>query len=414
LRSNQYARNYTQVTILSKAIDSLNQKYVYTQQVERFTPAYTAGNFTSLANYTKSTEIFRIGRLDSPTYTKPLCQIVTNPSPTNYCFDSLATAYGNRKTWKHEFDNNRFSTGKTHYAVGLGLTLDLLNSEQPNTEQSYKMTFYNKNGQIWGERSDVFNTPRVLCQPLTMREVYDFDEGDVFIYKHHLYRIPGGQDTLYERQTVVKKTLFLPDSMVYTLKKESIYASALGQMTLKTDIFVVKNLDSSVVYNIKGNFQEYRYVKDVCQTFCNTTRKIYGRQLYSDRLLDFGSYNYYGRGIGLTYFDISAIVPDSKSLIYFKKSAETCGTPPPFPTSIPPSVFDPKIQFFPNPTHDVLNIGTDLSVFDIKISNLSGQIVLKSANTTAINIGNLPNGLYFLQVFEGNILRGVNKFVVQH
>ena len=104
----------------------------------------------------------------------------------------------------------------------------------------------------------------------------------------------------------------------------------------------------------------------------------------SDRLVDFGSYNYYGRGIGLTYFDASSISPNTRSLFYFKKGAETCGTPISFPTSIKtPSVFNPKIKFFPNPTQDILNIETDLSFFDIKISNFNGQIVLKSQNTSA-------------------------------
>ncbi len=415
---NQYARNYKQVTLLGKAIDSLNQQYVFTQQIELFTPAYTAGNYFVNSNYTKTIELFRTRHFDSLTYTKPLCPVVTNPSPTNYCYDSLTMDYGNRKTWKHEFNSNGFSSGKTHYTLGLGLTLELLNSEQPNTEQSNKMTFYNKNGQIWGERKDVFDIQKAVCQPLTVREVYDFDEGDIFFYKKEAYRytpLPGGLDTLYERQTVTKKSLYLPDSMVYIFKKESAYASALSQVTLKTDILVIKDSDSSVVYAIKGNIQANMYVRDVCQLFSNTNRKMYGRTLYSDRLIDFGYNYYYGRGIGLTYYSSSGIVPDAKALIYFKKGGETWGTPINFPTSIPtPSLFDPKVKCFPNPTFDVLNIETDLTNFQIKISNLSGQIVVNSQNTAAINISHLPNGLYFLHLFEGNILRGVNKFVVHH
>jgi hypothetical protein len=305
--------------------------------------------------------------------------------------------------------------GKTHYAVGLGLTLDAQSSEQANTERSDKMIFYNKNGQTWGDRTAIFDNQKALCPPLTFREVYDFEEGDIFVYQHNLYRIPTGQDTHYERQTVLKKTLYLPDSMVYIIKKESAYASALSQVTLKTDTFVVKTLDSSVVYNITGNLQQYIYAQDVCTTFSNTNRKVYGRMLYSDRIFDFGYTYRYGRGIGLTLFDASAITPDLKQLIYFKKGTETWGTPISFPTSIaPPSLFNPQIKCSPNPTHDVLNIETDLSVFDIKISNFNGQIVLKSQNTTAINIRNLPNGLYFLHLFEGTLLRGVNKFIVQH
>jgi hypothetical protein len=418
LSINPYARNYKQVTILNKAIDSLNQQYVYTQQIERFTPAYTAGNYFVSANYTKSTELFRTRPFDSSTYTKPLCQPVMNPSRTNYCYDSLTTDYGNRKTWKHEFNNNSFQLGKTHYAVGLGLTLDTQSSEQQQTGSSSKMTFYNKNGQVWGERTDVFDIQKAMCPPLTMREVYDFAEGDIFIYKKEAYRytpFPGRFDTLYERQTVLKKSLFLPDSMVYILKNESVYASALSQLMLRTDTFVVKNLDSSVVFAIKGNVQAYLYVQDVCNTFSNTNRKVYGRSLYSDRIYDIGYSYYYGRGIGLTFYSNPGPTPDSKALIYFKKGIEIWGTPFTFPTAIAtPSVFNPQLRCFPNPTGDVLNIETDISVFDIKISNLSGQIVLKSENRTAINIRNLPNGLYFLHVFEGAILRGVNKFIVQH
>lgn len=416
---NSYVPTYSQIVILDKALDSLNQQYVYTQQIERFTPAFSPDNIHFInVIYTKSTELFKTRHWDSSSYTNLLCKIVTNPSTTNYCYDSLAMDYGNRKTLKHEFNYNLSQTGKIHYAAGLGQTLDYYSSEEMYSTRTYKMIFYNKSGQTWGVRTDIFDIQKDTCKPLTMREVYDFDEGNIFTYKTVLYRIPPGRlDTLYERQTVLKKSLFLPDSIVYILKKESAYTSAFTQLMLKTDTFVVKNLDSSVVNDLKGDPQRYIYTQDVCQNFslCNTKRKEYGRRLYSDRIVDLGNNHKYGLGIGLTFFDGSSITPFTQALIYYKKGIEICGTPISFPTSISaPSVFDLKIKYFPNPTNDILNIETDLSNFDIKISNLSGQLVLKSQNTAAINIRHLPNGLYFLQVFEGVILRGVNKFVVQH
>ena len=64
-----------------------------------------------------------------------------------------------------------------------------------------------------------------------------------------------------------------------------------------------------------------------------------------------------------------------------------------------------------NPTSDILTIDTDIVFNKLRIINTNGQLVLEEKNVQSIHTEQLPNGIYFLQVFEGSVLRGVMKFV---
>jgi hypothetical protein len=408
---NPFRQNYRQVIILKKEMDTLKNQLLYTNQVEEYTPAYPAGNRLIPSNYTKSIPFFRTENLDSIIRSKEICQFIQNPTRINYCYDSIVFDYGNRKTFKHDFNYLQFTYGKIHYAAGLGLARDYAGSEA-DMGRDFKLIYYTKKGQKWGERSTFFE----LCKLLTVREVFDFNINDVFVYKSDSYLIPPGRlDTLYERLTVLTKRLFLPDSIIYTFKNESFYGGFLGKITVTTTTLVVKDLDSAAVYKLQTNNELFKFAKDECNTLNNSNRRVDGRSLYSNRLLDF-CYGYFvGQGIGLTHFHSCSFVPDSKDLIYFKKGTEIWGTPIDFTSSLfTSSVFETKIKLFPNPTHDVLTIETGLPFFQVKIINLNGQVLFSDAYKTPINTSYLPNGIYFVQVFEDEIPRGVKKIMVNH
>ncbi|PWH82248.1 T9SS type A sorting domain-containing protein [Brumimicrobium oceani] len=57
-----------------------------------------------------------------------------------------------------------------------------------------------------------------------------------------------------------------------------------------------------------------------------------------------------------------------------------------------------NVNIYPNPTTDVLNIETDEVNFEGILMNAQGQIVLKLNNENTIHIGNLPKGVYYLQL----------------
>ena len=72
-------------------------------------------------------------------------------------------------------------------------------------------------------------------------------------------------------------------------------------------------------------------------------------------------------------------------------------------------------KIYPNPTAGIFNIDIE-SVNKIQVINMLGelvkeeQLILKKQN---INIQNLQNGIYFLQVFNKNKLIGSAKIIKQ-
>ena len=56
-----------------------------------------------------------------------------------------------------------------------------------------------------------------------------------------------------------------------------------------------------------------------------------------------------------------------------------------------------NLRIYPNPTADILNIQTDLAIESISVYNQLGQLV-KNQKNQVIDLTNVPNGLYILQI----------------
>ena len=405
-----------QVVILSKQIDSIKKQVTYATAVEEYTPSYTSGRFLTESTFRKKLpEIVVIKNLDSILNAQGKCSIISNPTFSNYCYDSTVLAYGNRKTLKHEYNIQFAALGKEHYAAGLGSTLNYSTGGDFNYYR-FEMLFYNKQGQTWGTRSSIFDEQKVACKPLTVREAFNFDVNDVFIYKNLTYDFPRGRyDTIYEKHTILYRQPNSMDSIVYFIKKESFYTSAANKLIVKTDTLIVRDLDSSAVYKLRTNSPFY--TQDWCKTLNNSTRRISGRELGGG--IDY-CYSYFvGAGIGLYSSYSCSFTPDDKNLIYFKKGTEIWGSLINFPTSLfTPTLPNFKITLYPNPTTDRLTIESETLFDDIKITSLEGKTVYEEKTLNAlqhsIKLNNMPNGLYFLELYKGKILRGVKKFVVQN
>lgn len=404
----------TQTVILSKQVDTIKKRVEYSTQVEYYYPAFNSGGFEAQPSYSKAIgRILYYENLDS--LVKYKCSTTNIPTPPNYCHDSLVLDYGNRKTVKNEKSLGTLRE-KTHITAGLGQTL-YINDDTYYRET--KMTYYNKQGQTWGARSSIFEEQNAACKPLTVREVFDFNINDIFIYRIYEYNFRlGFLDTLFEKRTILQKQAFSADSIVYLIKKESFYKSAANKLIVKMDTLVVRDLDSSAVYKIKTT-NPYIFMEDKCATLSNSNRRIYGRALGSDRIVDLCSGYYVGAGLGLYSSYSCNFSPDNKNLIYFKKGTEIWGSLINFPTSLfTPSLPDFKITLYPNPTTDRLTIESETLFDDIKITSLEGKTVYEEKTLNAlqhsIKLNNMPNGLYFLELYKGKILRGVKKFVVQN
>jgi hypothetical protein len=77
-----------------------------------------------------------------------------------------------------------------------------------------------------------------------------------------------------------------------------------------------------------------------------------------------------------------------------------------------------QIKVFPNPTDGILNIEIpDYPNKQLLITDILGRIektLSLQSETTNINISNLPNGIYYLNLYENNLMLGNSKFVVLH
>lgn len=68
-------------------------------------------------------------------------------------------------------------------------------------------------------------------------------------------------------------------------------------------------------------------------------------------------------------------------------------------TSVQPveNTVEPVVTIYPNPTNDVLNftVSTELNL-DYKIHDITGKLIQSGSEPSSINVGNIPNGVYFI------------------
>ena len=63
------------------------------------------------------------------------------------------------------------------------------------------------------------------------------------------------------------------------------------------------------------------------------------------------------------------------------------------------NINDDQITIYPNPTEDILNIKANFQIKDIEIRTVNNQnLMVKNTNQLAINISNLPSGLYIISI----------------
>ncbi|MCQ2280238.1 MAG: Omp28-related outer membrane protein [Bacteroidales bacterium] len=71
---------------------------------------------------------------------------------------------------------------------------------------------------------------------------------------------------------------------------------------------------------------------------------------------------------------------------------------------------DENISIYPNPTHDIINIATDLNIQQVEVYNMQGQrVAAEMGNVNSISLNGLANGLYLLKVTTEN---GVSTYKV--
>jgi hypothetical protein len=82
----------------------------------------------------------------------------------------------------------------------------------------------------------------------------------------------------------------------------------------------------------------------------------------------------------------------------------------PITTNINKRDYESRIEFFPNPTNDFIEIKSDIEIKEITLTTIEGQVI-KTGLTKTINLKNLKTGIYFLNVTTKENKLIVNKIV---
>ncbi len=84
-----------------------------------------------------------------------------------------------------------------------------------------------------------------------------------------------------------------------------------------------------------------------------------------------------------------------------------------FSTSTKEIIADNSVNYYPNPTHDILNINSKEEFNEIKVYSIEGRLIQKETNTdNTLNTDALPAGIYFFELWQGDkIVSHKLKFV---
>lgn len=71
------------------------------------------------------------------------------------------------------------------------------------------------------------------------------------------------------------------------------------------------------------------------------------------------------------------------------------------PVSVPEVIEEHMLAIYPNPALSILKISAD-DVRQLTVYSITGQMLIHLQNTNTVNVSDLPNGLYIIQVTTPN------------
>lgn len=95
-------------------------------------------------------DMLPLGHLPEPLLFKYRCDSIVQNTAEYYCKDTLYNAYGARKTLSRRYNYHFALSGEERYAAGLGLCLELHESEDPGVYDYWELVYFHKKGQQWG------------------------------------------------------------------------------------------------------------------------------------------------------------------------------------------------------------------------------------------------------------------------
>lgn len=240
---------------------------------------------------------------------------------------------------------------------------------------------------------------------LTVRDVFDFQPGDVFEYRHSQYREQLGsvEETVrWERRTYLSRSMSTNnDTLTYTLEVYSLS----GRDTVTQSI---THLDSGLfVYNPDIHpdsvIKHFGYTaSNVHMVYDSTHFPVYNSRVVEGAAINtlYVSHYYWAAGLGVVVSSGGDSNEGSgMNLTYYQKGTETYGT------SVKVGIDETAqnsslVSAYPNPFSDELNIqGMDACAgCTYMLYSVTGSILQQGLLEASIATEVSPAGLYVLQI----------------
>lgn len=259
-------------------------------------------------------------------------------------------------------------------------------------------------------------------KPLLVREVYDFEVGDLFQYEHITEYFFKGQTKKYHsysqvktlKKKIVKDTIFYENEITEKDLVGNIKTYVAQDTILYKDSSIFYGLPSFIPIGQENNFsnkntiykneQNFNPGNILCQNSVGQKTGLGGRLIYVRRFMK-------GLGRVYWYFNNYADPIDGGGEIYttiishYKKGNKTYGNSVDFTTTLNDKSEGTKITIYPNPTSGILFINgmeesTDnllYEFYDISGKKIKQGNILSDMN---IDVVNIAKGLYFIKLFN--------------
>jgi hypothetical protein len=293
------------------------------------------------------------------------------------------------------------------------------------------------------------STPPLGLQEFGWRAVYDFMVGDQFHY-HGYASNAGGTANSKIIMNVIGKISYGTDSADYTFERcrRMEAAPPPGVTTLQDTVLLRYNfiaMDTANLFmplpeELKPN--EWAAPNGVANRYYRRNNDFNGRNVKS---IEYDYYNFditvpacwsvslweywhleeFSPGLGLTHYQTNEMWFSMwETLVYFKKGAETWGTPVATDCQTLVGIEDhpdgvqPIVNVYPNPANEKITLtltgSIDEQEYTFRIYNLYGQMVTElpiQSTSLEIPTGHLPRGIYLWSI-SGRPGSGSGKLIL--
>lgn len=307
--------------------------------------------------------------------------------------------------------------------------------EFPFTENTYSLYPFQ-------EEMDLVGFDELGYQPFGAKEIFGFEVGDVFHQYEYFWEFDSseaiGQLEKKDIKTILGKEIQTDENMItyeiencgYLIINYQDESEWNGTITVTYD-FNLPEFQQLSQYNFKPyyNPDTEKYVvtyakgnnKRILYEFTgseeNLDTEYYNEPFFSGENDPNQYENLYIKQLGGPFHShLLMCCIDENHLQYYSVEGETYGSPFDFncsgnsATQDVSSLFNP-VKIYPNPARDVLNIKAQ-GVYpeSFTIYNMSGKVIknfLNDENMNQINIADIPNGTYLLQIQTKDTIYGM-------